>query len=273
MTKNDDGDAIMMMKQKVINDYEISLDNNDKPPSLIYVDHHHISVDYDTTELSHYYQKAIVLNNTAVYQFENGNFDKARIIFRNALKELRNGTILLDSTNNSERCSLDSSCDSNTTTTTANNNRFRFRWSKCAPMTSDNTVIFRKALFLYHSDTNKWGYNNNNMKEESKAIIYNLALSYLLLGLQQDNNNNNKRSLLFQKSRQLFQKIIHFTEDSSKEQNSCSKERNTKEIIVERHNSRRETIPTICNTTMSWFNEEFYNMQFAKTNMHRIHLI
>eukprot|EP00548_Thalassiothrix_antarctica_P003396 CAMPEP_0194137930 /NCGR_PEP_ID=MMETSP0152-20130528/7765_1 /TAXON_ID=1049557 /ORGANISM="Thalassiothrix antarctica, Strain L6-D1" /LENGTH=409 /DNA_ID=CAMNT_0038835151 /DNA_START=21 /DNA_END=1250 /DNA_ORIENTATION=+ len=161
----------------------------------------------ELSKSSSYQNEAIYFNNTAVYHFEYGNYEKARTNFSDALKALRNGAV------------------ENENTSSSNNNEgqqqrpIRFKWSKYAPphsemlsdlpelSKSDNTNILRRALFIIDIKNSTTPSDNNNMDDvvakQSRVIIYNLALSYLYSALK------NKSMGLFKKSRQLFEKIIN----------------------------------------------------------------
>jgi len=221
-----------------------------------------------------YYQKAILLNNTAVYQVENGNYEKARLLFRDALKALRSSTVEEYSPEGQQQQSSSSCCDNNNPV--CKRNRLHFEWSRNAPLhaelnlpspTPDTSYIFRRALFLTDRESN----NNNNSSsstvlktkcllhhndtvEESKAIIYNLALSYLLSGFI------NINSSLLEKSRQLFEKIIYFILCSSDDNVDPKKKCPDK---MQKSNNDYLLEAAVCNN-LGWLNEEFCNYQLSQ---------
>jgi len=153
------------------------------------------------------YQEAIRVNNLAVHQFEKGKYEEARLLFRDALRALRNSSI------NEKRSHF---TDDNRSGKRSN---IEFKWSKYAPFhskldlptpTPETPYIFRKALLIEESSIKKTMLTtsiNYIVDEEIKAIIYNLALSYLYSGFV------NRNPTLKKKARQLFAKIINFIPD------------------------------------------------------------
>lgn len=213
-----------------------------------FIDEEHYEL---SREYHEYYQRAISLNNTGVYHFESGNYDQARVLFRDALKALRESTMA------AARCSTyceehrhhqksnddkipefitmtdDSEGSSDSHNTYLSNNKYdsnniddsneevqiQLKWSKRAPLHSELLLnimppeaaattqgnIFSRALFLIdmnNQDNQQILFQEDMGANESKGIIYNMALSYLYLAIQKGSPG------LLKKARQLFSKII-----------------------------------------------------------------
>jgi len=233
-----------------------------------------------------YYQRSILLNNTAVYHFESGNYEKARTSFRDALKALRNSTVAAESC--SRFCEQQGQ---------SKRSRIRFKWSKYAPLhsemltnlpsTSTPDNIFRRALFLIDvnnttgnlSSANYLHHHNNVAADESKAIIYNLALSYLYSALK------NKSTGLLKKARQLFEKIILFIPSSPSSSdtsinNGCSRKENCSSVKnsesmpadLSRSSSEEDQLEAgdACNKDMDLLNKEFNKFQLTKASYNNV---
>lgn len=211
-----------------------------------------------TREYHEHYQRAISLNNTGVYHFESGDYDQARILFRDALKALRESTMA------AAKCSTyceehqhqqsnddkipefitmtDDSEGSSDSNNTFDDNDFdssegvqiQLKWSKRAPLHSELLLnimsqeaaattkgnIFSRALFLIdmnNQNNQQILYQEDMGTNESKGIIYNMALSYLYLSIQKGSPG------LLKKARQLFSKIIQLQPSPPTTSTSSSK--------------------------------------------------
>ena len=116
------------------------------------------------------YQNAICWNNEGVTHFESGNYEEARVMFREALEAIK-VSMAESNQESSNTCGSD----------------VRFQWSANGPIHAElnlpvpaaSNFIFRRALVIFtRSDTQ----STADLPEESTAIIYNMALSYLLSG-------------------------------------------------------------------------------------------
>ena len=114
------------------------------------------------------YQNAICWNNQGVTHFESGNYEEARVMFTEALEAIK-VSMAESNQGSSNTCGSD----------------VRFQWSANGPIHAElnlpvpaaSNFIFRRALVIFtRSDTQ----STADLPEESTAIIYNMALSYLI---------------------------------------------------------------------------------------------
>eukprot|EP00542_Grammatophora_oceanica_P017235 CAMPEP_0194047910 /NCGR_PEP_ID=MMETSP0009_2-20130614/26139_1 /TAXON_ID=210454 /ORGANISM="Grammatophora oceanica, Strain CCMP 410" /LENGTH=223 /DNA_ID=CAMNT_0038693667 /DNA_START=125 /DNA_END=796 /DNA_ORIENTATION=+ len=135
------------------------------------------------------YNKAISLNNKGVSQIEKGTFDDARKSFRSALDAMRSAVIqsqeeIKDKTDN----------------TSAGDAAVVFQWSSNAPLSDGSTspigssFVYRRALHIIQAQV---GDRATGFPEESAAIVFNLALSSHLIGLQTNNSSMLEKALQF----------------------------------------------------------------------------
>jgi hypothetical protein len=170
------------------------------------------------------YQKAITLNNQGVVHFESGNYEQARLIFRDSLEGMK--LSMAD-----QRPSFESNGSSQTV---------GFQWSKHGPLHSElnipapgaSSFIFRRALIIVPASD---AHSTADLPEESTAIIYNVALAYMLSG-----HITNCSSLL-EKSRKFFEIVVAMR----KRRNECDK-----------LDGERLLDTAICNN-LGWLNTEF----------------
>lgn len=223
------------------------------------------------------YQKAILLNNTAVYQIENGHYEKACNLFQHALRTLHNSKVNM---RNSQHGSQNTTCGE----LGCKRSRIEIQWSRDAPLHSelnlltpspDTSYIFRRALFLTNRNN---GENLRttaiekrgvlapcNMDQESKGIIYNLGLSYLLSGFVSNN------SVKLKKARQLFEKMVHSILNSSMNNKNKSSNKDylhssdEKFIINNTDKGNNDyLLETAVYNNMGWLDEEFCDFHLAQ---------
>lgn len=128
------------------------------------------------------YINALIQNNSGVVALEKGDFSNARDSFRKALDIL---TEIIARKELSQ-----SSC--------------AFQWSRNAPVFSTSaaqmTFVYKRALLMVPSENSvDDATRNNDMEfgEESSAIVYNLALSYHLMGLSANRSDILERAMNF----------------------------------------------------------------------------
>jgi tetratricopeptide (TPR) repeat protein len=118
------------------------------------------------------YQHAVLMNNQGVQHFERGQFEQARDNFREALEAIKGSMVDAKPTVSSH--TTNASCG--------------FRWSSDAPLHAELNLpvpagasfIFRRALVIV--PVSNIPQPMTDLSEESTAVIYNLALSCLVLG-------------------------------------------------------------------------------------------
>jgi hypothetical protein len=170
------------------------------------------------------YQKAITLNNQGVAHLESGNYEQARLVFRDSLEGIK--------------LSMDDQAPS--FHNNGSSQTVGFQWSNHGPLHSDlntpvpgvSSFIFRRALVILPPPD---AHSTADLPEESTAIIYNLALAYMLSG-----HITNCSSLL-EKSRKFFEVVVAMR----KRRSECDK-----------LDGERLLDTAICNN-LGWLNTEF----------------
>merc|ERR1711862_125065 len=123
----------------------------------------------------------------------------------------------------------------------------------------ESPYIFRKALLLEDGNDKETSVTMGNpmylhiaknADEESKAIIYNLALSYLYAG------EVKKKSSLRRKARQLFEKIIDSMPNPSSKQRYLSQKNNCCEL-KDSDNDDNHSLNIIDNSDIHFPNPSF----------------
>lgn len=176
--------------------------------------------------------KAFSLNNQGVAHFENGNYDQARTLFREALEAIKLGMAGLNT-------------DAETSSSASN---VGFQWSKNAPLHADLNLsvpaeasfIFRRALIIVPMANES--PRPSSFHEESTGIIYNLALSYLVSGFLMNSSS------LLNKARKFFEIVVAMRQ----RRNESSK------LGGER------LLDTAIWNNLGWISEEFCNYDVAQ---------
>ncbi|KAI2502065.1 hypothetical protein MHU86_12384 [Fragilaria crotonensis] len=183
------------------------------------------------------YQNAIRLNNQGVLQFENGNYEHARLLFREALEAVK---ISMAAFSESDGANAGPSVG--------------FGWSKNGPLHAElglpipaaSNFIFRRALVLLPSC--EVLPTRAELTEESTAIIYNLALAHMISGFL-----TNCSSLL-DRSRKFFEIV------------TAMRQRRTEsaKLISE------QLLDTAIYNNLGWINEEFCDYHAAQQFYHEV---
>jgi len=128
---------------------------------------------------SHIYSTAINLNNDGVAFFSRGDFEEASHSFKGALEAMKSLIILDVGFNADQYAQYETNVE--------------FQWSGNPPshFSDEASFVYRRALIIVPSS----GYPSHGCQEESRAIIFNTALSYHLLALQRNCSRIMARSL------------------------------------------------------------------------------
>jgi tetratricopeptide (TPR) repeat protein len=184
------------------------------------------------------YNSAVSLNNQGVVHFERGNYEKARTFFREALEAIK-----LSMNGVQQALYLRGSKPS-----------VGFQWSKNGPLHAElnlpvpagTSFIFRRALVIVPV-SGVVGVNAE-LQEESTAIIYNLALSYVISGFIGNCSD------LLEKARKFFEIVLAMRQ----RRNEATK-----------LDGERLLDTAICNN-LGWLNEEFCDYKAAQECYHQV---
>ena len=184
------------------------------------------------------YQNAICLNNQGVTHFENGNYEQARLMFRQSLEGIK--------------ISL-AECDAERSSNTSGP-RVGFHWSMNGPLHADLNIpapaapnfIFRRALVIVLPSDDFLPVSD--LPQESAAIIYNMALAYMLSGFL-----TNCSSLL-EKGRTFLEIAL------------VMRQRRSEPAKLD---SERLLDVAICNN-LGWINQEFCDYDTAQQCFHEV---
>jgi hypothetical protein len=183
------------------------------------------------------YQNAICLNNQGVSQLESGNYEQARLLFRESLESIK--VTMAEFTQNESNAAGPS---------------VGFTWSKNGPLHAElglptpaaSNFIFRRALLIHYSSESSLA--RSELTDESTAIIYNLALSHMMSGFL-----TNCSSLL-ERSRKFFEIV------------AVMRQRRTEpDKLVTEH-----LLDTAIFNNLGWINEEFCDYNAAQQFYHEV---
>jgi tetratricopeptide (TPR) repeat protein len=188
------------------------------------------------------YHTAICFNNQGVTHFEQGNYEQARSMFRKSLEGIK---VAL-----AER-----SADASNNVSGASGPCVGFGWSKNGPLHADlnlpapaapNFIFCRALVIVPPSDD---FLPQTDLPKESTAIIYNMALAYMLSGFL-----TNCSSLL-EKGRKFLEIALAIRQRSGSEPAKLDGER-----LLD---------VAICNN-LGWINQEFCDFETAQRCFHEV---
>lgn len=188
------------------------------------------------------YQTAICFNNEGVAHFEQGNYEQARSMFRKSLEVIK--ITLAERTN-----ATDASSSSNISGPSVG-----FAWSRNGPLHADlnlpapaapNFIFCRALVIVPPSDD---FVPQTDLPQESTAIIYNMALAYMLSGFL-----TNCSSLL-EKGRKFLEIAL------------AIRQRRSESAKLD---GERLLDVAICNN-LGWINQEFCDFETAQQCFHEV---
>ena len=183
------------------------------------------------------YHQAICLNNQGVSHFESGNYERARLLFREALEAVK-----------ASMAEFTQSDGQNAGPSVG------FSWSKNGPLHAElglpipaaSNFIFRRALAIVPS--REVPATSAEFTEECTAIIYNLALAHMISGFL-----TNCSSLL-DRSRKFFEIVAAMRQRRSE----------SAKLISE------QLLDTAIYNNLGWINEEFCDYRAAQQFYHEV---